>query len=226
MSKSLSIAEKDSLSLPSKLFLKNQSCSFFSLCLFAVLNGNVPPNNCQKASRQRHPNHAHRRGHTCNVISKMQFGKEESECGWLHGRFNGHGARFDLAKACKFGEPVADQASDEMEEKDGELRMCVIVLFFERWVILSCKWTANITQSIFTCNEIPAFRMGSATWATALATRRQVETTPTTGAKGRMALTNLGKNLLADIPMAMGARTTYRIAVRQICESMRLLKEK
>ena len=32
--------------------------------------------------------------------------------------------------------------------------------------------------------------MGSATWATALATRRQVETTPTTGAKGKIFSTN------------------------------------
>lgn len=50
--------------------------------------------------------------------------------------------------------------------------------------------------------------IGSATWATALATRRQVETTPTTGAKGRIFLTKLGKNLLVVIPMAMGAKTT------------------
>ena len=50
--------------------------------------------------------------------------------------------------------------------------------------------------------------IGSATCATALATSRQVEMTPTTGAKGRIAFTNLGKNLLAVMPMAMGARTT------------------
>lgn len=55
---------------------------------------------------------------------------------------------------------------------------------------------------------MPALRMGSATCATALATRRHVDTTPTTGAKGRMALISFGKNLLAVIPKAMGARTT------------------
>lgn len=54
----------------------------------------------------------------------------------------------------------------------------------------------------------PALRIGPATCATALATKRHVETTPTTGANGRMVLTNLGKKWLADIPMAMGAKTT------------------
>ena len=59
-----------------------------------------------------------------------------------------------------------------------------------------------------TCNAKPALLIGSATWAMALATRRQVETTPTTGANGRIFFTNLGKNLLSVIPIAMGARTT------------------
>lgn len=59
-----------------------------------------------------------------------------------------------------------------------------------------------------TCNDHPAAKMGSATWATALATRRHVETTPTMGANGRIFLTKFGKNLLVDIPMAMGAKTT------------------
>ena len=68
---------------------------------------------------------------------------------------------------------------------------------------------SSIQQSSFTCNPIPALIMGAATCATALATRRQVETTPTTGAKGRMAFTSAGAYLLAVIPMAMGARTTY-----------------
>lgn len=65
------------------------------------------------------------------------------------------------------------------------------------------------TEKEFTCSPIPAFMIGSATCATALATRRQVETTPTTGAKGRIALTKFGKNLLAVIPIQMGARTTF-----------------
>ena len=56
---------------------------------------------------------------------------------------------------------------------------------------------------------MPALIIGPATCATALATRRHVETTPTTGANGRMAFTSPGVNLLAVIPTAMGARTTY-----------------
>ena len=51
--------------------------------------------------------------------------------------------------------------------------------------------------------------IGSATWATADATRRHVETTPTTGANGKIFLTNPGKNLLVVIPIAIGAKTTY-----------------
>ena len=60
---------------------------------------------------------------------------------------------------------------------------------------------------------MPALRIGSTTWATALATRRQVDTTPTTGAKGRIALTNLGANLLRLIPTAIGARTTWMVDI-------------
>jgi len=50
--------------------------------------------------------------------------------------------------------------------------------------------------------------MGSETWAMALATSIHVEATPTRGVMGRIALTNLGKNLFTVIPMAMGAKTT------------------
>jgi hypothetical protein len=63
--------------------------------------------------------------------------------------------------------------------------------------------------SQLTCNPMPAFRIGSATCATALATRRHVEMTPTTGANGNMALTILGKNVFSVMPTATGARTTY-----------------
>ena len=52
--------------------------------------------------------------------------------------------------------------------------------------------------------------IGSATWATALATKRQVETTPTTGVNGRIFFTKLGKNLLVVMPIAIGANTTFR----------------
>jgi hypothetical protein len=64
-------------------------------------------------------------------------------------------------------------------------------------------------QQVRTCNPMPALRIGSATCATALATRRHVDTTPTTGANGNIALTTLGKNLFNVMPTAMGARTTY-----------------
>ena len=60
-----------------------------------------------------------------------------------------------------------------------------------------------------TCSFNPALMIGSATWATALATRRHVETTPTTGAKGRIFFTNPGKNLFVVIPIAIGAKTTF-----------------
>jgi hypothetical protein len=78
--------------------------------------------------------------------------------------------------------------------------------------------------------------MVGATWATADATRKQVERTPTTGVMGSTACINrgrvqkmnarrgwigqcgyppltftaLGKNLFVAIPTAMGARTTLR----------------
>ena len=66
------------------------------------------------------------------------------------------------------------------------------------------RW--NIKMGI--CKLRPAARMGSATCATALATNRQVLTTPTTGAKGKIAFTKEGKKRLVAMPMAMGARTT------------------
>ena len=46
--------------------------------------------------------------------------------------------------------------------------------------------------------ERPAERMGSDTWATAEATRRQVEKIPTRGAKGRIFFTKFGKNCGVD----------------------------
>lgn len=55
---------------------------------------------------------------------------------------------------------------------------------------------------------MPACKIGSATWATALATNKHVLTTPTTGAKGKIFSMNLGKNLFAVMPTAMGAKTT------------------
>ena len=61
------------------------------------------------------------------------------------------------------------------------------------------------------CTWMPALRMRLVTCAPALTMRRQVDMTLTTRVNGRMALTNLGKNLLAVIPMAMGSRTTYWI---------------
>ena len=71
---------------------------------------------------------------------------------------------------------------------------------------------------------MPALRMGSATCATALATSRHVETTPTTGANGKIALTTLGKNLFNVMPTAMGARTTFYAYIydsRCMCRSCR-----
>jgi len=53
--------------------------------------------------------------------------------------------------------------------------------------------------------------MGSATCATALATNKHVETTPTTGANGRIFFTKLGKNLFVAIPTAIGPKTTWMV---------------
>ena len=92
--------------------------------LIILVHGNVPPNDCQKATGQRHPNHAHGRRDTGYVITEMQFGQEESKRGRLHGRFNCHGARLHLTKASEFGKPVTDDASDKMEKEDGDLVLC------------------------------------------------------------------------------------------------------
>jgi hypothetical protein len=75
-------------------------------------------------------------------------------------------------------------------------------------------------ESFFlTCKEIPALMIGSATWATALATKRQVDTTPTTGAKGRIVFTNFGKNLLVDIPIRIGAKTTCEMKETDVSDA-------
>ena len=51
----------------------------------------------------------------------MQFREEETEGRGLHGRLDGHGARFHLPEAGELREPVSDDAADEMEEEDGNL---------------------------------------------------------------------------------------------------------
>ena len=91
--------------------------------------------------------------------------------------------------------------------------MAVLVYFYSDWLAMSRAVVRRITAGTKSFGSdvlLPALIIGSATWATALATRRHVDTTPTTGANGRIFLTNPGKNLLVAIPIAIGARTTCK----------------
>ena len=91
--------------------------------LLALLHGDVPPNDRQETAGQRHPDDADGRGHARHVIPEVQFGEEEAERRGLHGRLDGHGAGFHLPEPGELGQPVTDDAPDEVEEEDGDLRI-------------------------------------------------------------------------------------------------------
>ena len=99
------------------------SLSSFYDSLLALLHGDVPPNDREETAGQRHPDNAHGRGHARYVIPEVQFGEEESERRGLHGRLDGHGAGFHLPEPCELGQPVTDDAPEEVEEEDGDLRI-------------------------------------------------------------------------------------------------------
>lgn len=98
------------------------SLSSFYDSLLALLHGDVPPNDREETAGQRHPDDAHGRGHARHVIPEVQFGEEEAERRGLHGRLDGHGAGFHLPEPGELGQPVTDDAPDEVEEEDGDLR--------------------------------------------------------------------------------------------------------
>ena len=113
----LSTSPHSSLAAPVYL-----ATSLFSATLLALLHGDVPPNDRQETTGQRHPDDAYGRGHARYVIPEVQFGEEEAERRGLHGRLDGHGARLHLPEPGELGQPVTDDAPDEVEEEDGDLR--------------------------------------------------------------------------------------------------------
>merc|ERR1712106_270104 len=72
------------------------------------------------------------------------------------------------------------------------------------------------------CSCTPAWIMGSDTWATALPTNKQVDTTPMTGANGSIFWdsTKRGKYRLAAMPIEMGASTICTVEVAMPRASM------
>jgi hypothetical protein len=129
----LSTSPHSSLAAPVYL-----ATSLFSATLLALLHGDVPPNDRQETTGQRHPDDAYGRGHARYVIPEVQFGEEEAERRGLHGRLDGHGARLHLPEPGELGQPVTDDAPDEVEEEDGDLRARAS-LFFGRYTFTKRK---------------------------------------------------------------------------------------
>jgi hypothetical protein len=93
------------------------------MTLTIVFHGNLAPNDGQHTAGQGHPHHRHRGRNAGGVVAKVQFGQQEGKGRTLHTRFNGHGTGGRFAEFEHIaGDKVARQATQEMQQKNGDLQ--------------------------------------------------------------------------------------------------------